>query len=151
GLKDMQLVGEVQFPRNEVVPVGPNGEKLPEKISYVHPDKSVTEVEHRVSGILTAATMDCNDIMNETSLPHFALTGYQDMLIFSVKRAVFDSSDHKSPEASLAVDWRGVFIEEAKVGLPKQFRTNVNSEKRIFIGARGLILDNKGFTGTIFA
>src|SRR5690606_34004218 len=107
GLKDMQLVGEVQFPRNVVVPVGPNGEKLPEKISYVHPDKSVTEVEHRVSGIFTATTMDWNDIMIETTFPHFALTGYQDMLIFSVKRAVFDSSDHKSPEASLALDWRG--------------------------------------------
>jgi hypothetical protein len=96
-----------------------------------------------------------NDLLIGISLQPFQVKNLKGFG-FEVKKAVFDFSDFQNPSdikfpsqynsPFLDIDinlWRGIYIQEATVRLPKE----LNNGKRIEIGIKDFILDELGITG----
>lgn len=116
----------------------------------------------RVSANFFTKIRDWNDILCGINIPRFAINGF-DGFIFDVKNAVFDFSDSNNhPLAQLPTRyisdylsgpielWKGVFVSELMVTLPKQFSKN-GSETRVSFSSKNLIIDNNGLSGNFMA
>ncbi|MFK8162461.1 MAG: hypothetical protein AB8H12_08355 [Lewinella sp.] len=152
GFVEMGVEADVMFSRDWIVPTNNEGEVLPVTNNYFG---------SRVGGHIQTIVNDWNNILVEIDLPNFALTSYPDVG-FNLTAAVFDFSDYRNspsvvfPQAYIdnylppgnANLWRGVYIKNLEVVLPRQFEkvassgggTQQNSEGRTGM----LMLDDYG-------
>lgn len=113
---------------------------------------------------------DWNDLVVQLSIDPFQIKGL-DGVGFAIQDAVFDFSDYRNapnvqfPSGYLSsyfvADnpnlWRGIYIREASIRLPKQFKiqegqtSNTGLQGRISFIGHNLIIDEAGFSGTIIA
>jgi len=120
GFRELALESEIIFSRDWIVPVDNLGE---------------VQSTGRVKGHIQTVLTDWNDfIIDDLSLPNFALASFPDMA-FNISNAVFDYSDYRNgahvnfpdeyAEQNLLPEnpnlWRGVYIQNLEVVLPKQF------------------------------
>ena len=124
-------------------------------------DGSVSD--ERLSAHIATRVSDWNDLIVTTTLPKFQVNGL-DGWSFAVAEAVFDFSDSQNAsnvvfpqnyDSPYFLDgtpmlWRGFFIRELEITLPKEFnKKNQNSRTSFF--ANNVLIDEFGFTGTIGA
>ncbi len=147
GFKGMSLQAIVEFSKDLLVAESPKGEPLDQRVKFE----------------FTTYINDLNDLLLSINIPPFQIKGVKG-LGFSVKEAYLDWSDLASPPGfSAPADylnpyegvsqqanlWRGVYIKRADVKLPPQFKENGDTLRRAF-GAENLMIDDTGFTGSIF-
>jgi len=148
GFKSLAINGEFEFCENMIVPENENGE--------------VIEGE-RVRARFATVITDWNDFLISAEIDPFQLPN-RPGLSFSVTQAVLDMSDVANPtgiqfpaeyNSSYFVGgntnmWRGFYLQQAVVKLPKQIKDKEKEGKRIELGVNNLIIDEMGFTGEVF-
>lgn len=150
GFRELSLSADVMFPRSLLTPLDVDNERIKDE------NKLVTAA-------FQTTVRDWNDILVSIALPAFEITSLNGFG-FHVGKAVFDGSDIRNSldvvypsgyaarylpvgEENL---WRGVYIRDLEVILPKQFSKGKNNGQRVSFGANNLIIDNNGITGSIF-
>lgn len=176
GFKEMKISGAVEFSRNLILPIDPITKTVDEAkttIPKTYYNGKTVQIPNRVRGEFSFMTSSWNDILVNVSLEPFTLKDkrngkdFDGNFEFWVSNAVLDLSDLKndptvefpeyytkngllipSPEA-----WKGVFIHAFEVGLPKEFQTTdtASNKGRLHIGAKNLIIDKYGVSGTFYA
>ncbi|SFE58691.1 hypothetical protein SAMN05518672_10819 [Chitinophaga sp. CF118] len=149
GFKELGLSADLMFPRSMLVPLKPDGER--------------TTDSSQVKASFNTVVRDWNDILVSVDLPAFEITPLKGVG-FRIGKAVYDGSDlRNSPdvvypakyqERYLPQDdpnlWRGVYVSDLEVTLPKQFARADRPDKRVSFGGKNLIIDNNGITGNFF-
>ncbi len=148
GFKELFLNADLEFSKNIFIPCNEKGEKIPDQLLK-------TNFQIQVS--------NANDLLVAINLPKFQIKGLEDF-VFTVRNAAFDFSDTRN-EQSITFPagyvqkyvnfpnpnmWRGVYIKEIEVLMPKAFQKR-NSTDRIGFGSRDMLVDNNGVTGNFFA
>jgi hypothetical protein len=142
GFKELSISAELVFSEKLLKPVDSSSRQL------------------RTQFQTTVKSLD--DIIAQVSLPPFEIPGLSDWH-FSVTDAVFDMSETQSaqgmlfppsyqneyPDTELRNLWKGVFIREISVTLPKAFSSS-NSDD-ILIRGHNLLIDHRGFSGALSA
>ncbi len=148
GIKEFGVEADVVLPRGLVKPVDAN-------YNVIQADSM------RVKGSFRAVVNDWNNILATVRLPLFAINGL-DKLCFEVTNATFDFSDFQNatnmnfPQgygnvvAGNTNLWRGIYIKNMKVFLPKEFKKKGRTERTYFEG-QNILIDNWGFTGLVSA
>ncbi|HEU4553801.1 MAG TPA: hypothetical protein VFS25_13250 [Chitinophaga sp.] len=151
GFKELGLSAEVVFPRTMLVPLKADGER----------DENPNA---QVKAAFKTVVADWNDILVSLSLPAFEIAPLKGVG-FHIGKAVFDASDiRNTPDivypagyeqrympADNPNTWRGVYVEDLEVILPKQFAKREQPGQRVSFGAQHMIIDNNGLTGSFFA
>ncbi len=157
GYKQFSLDASLVFSRDLLIPEGPNGERL--------------EDENVAINVQTTL-VDWNDLLITANIPAFQVKGVKDMS-FTVQNAVIDLSDTRnapsvvfpqgyneiSPMLSSGTPelWRGVYIRELTVALPRQFKkageegSSSSASDRISFSGLNMLIDNMGFSGILSA
>ncbi len=146
GIESVSVDADVSFPRSLLVPLNAD---------YT----VVSDPNAKVQGHFSTTVNDWNNIYaSNISLQPFAIKGLE-RVAFQITNAVFDFSDFQSP--TLPADyvsllpgdknlWRGVYIQNLSVILPKEFKKK-GSASRITFEANNLLVDNLGLTGAFSA
>lgn len=146
GFLGIQLDAEIEFSRDLLLPE----------------DASGAIQEGRLKANVTTYTESLHDILLSVTLPPFQLPGLAGFG-FQVKEAYLDWSDSSNPvamafpagyvspfvKAGLDELWQGIYLQEADVRLPPAFAKR-ESSGRISIGAKEMILDHLGMTGSLY-
>ena len=117
-----------------------------------------------VSADFHTVVTDWNDVLVGIDLPDFAVVGL-DGFVFSCKNTVFDFSDSRNSESIVFPKdyqstyliageeqlWRGVYADNIKVSLPKQFTNKDNPDNPVSFEANHLLIDGNGITGAFLA
>ncbi|GAA0565087.1 hypothetical protein GCM10009415_54700 [Chitinophaga japonensis] len=151
GFKELGLAAEVAFPRTMLVPLKPDGERNEDPNALV-------------KAAFKTVVADWNDILVNLSLPAFEIAPLKGVG-FHIGNAVFDGSDVRNTpdivyptgyeQRYMPADnpnlWRGVYVADLEVILPKQFARRNQPGARVSFGAQHMIIDNNGLTGAFFA
>jgi hypothetical protein len=146
GFKELSVSADVAFSRDILVP-----------------DSAGFQGAGQVHASFSTIASDWNDILVNLALPAFQVKGLNDFS-FEVARAVFDFSDLRNDAQAVFPQkyteqyllpgnpqlWRGVYISNLKITLPKLFTTG-DTTKRITLEGKNLLIDNQGFTGLVSA
>lgn len=144
GFKELSINADVTFSRDILLP-----------------DSSGTPGAGQVKASFSTKASDWNDILVNISLPAFQVTGLSDFS-FKVGRAIFDFSDVRNDDntqfpAKYSEQyllpgspqlWRGVYISDMVVTLPKLFNRG-DSTKRLTLEGKNMLIDDQGFTGIV--
>lgn len=151
GFKELIVDADVLFSRNMLIPCNNNGDTL-------------SNVAEQVSGHFNTVITDWNDMVVNIKLPKFQVKHLNDF-VFTATEAVFDFSDIRNASKVVFPDnyaarylndmpnidlWRGVYVKNVEVALPRQFK-NKNNPNRIYFIANNLIVDNNGLTGKFYS
>jgi hypothetical protein len=149
GIENMGVSADITFPRNLLVPLKPTTYEVD------------SAANAKVKGSFRVIDLtDWNDLVaSNIALTPFAIKGLE-KVAFSVTGAVFDFSDMRTPTdvtfpSSYPAQtnrslWRGVYIHQVTVALPKEFKKKGDPNPVTFTGEK-LIIDNLGLTGKIAA
>jgi hypothetical protein len=151
GFKEFGITAEVLFPHELIRKVDSQGNPI-----------AGNGAASQVSASFQTVVRDWNDILVSVDLPNFEITGLNGF-VFNVQQAVFDFSDYRN-EPSITYPlgyqkylipgneslWKGVYIREFSITLPKQFAGR-GSDKRVSFAAQNMILDNNGISGLFTA
>ncbi|MBC9932772.1 hypothetical protein [Chitinophaga qingshengii] len=151
GFKELGLSADIMFPRSMMVPVDAAGERIADEKTLVR------------SSFRTIVG-NWNDILVGVSLPSFEITPLKGFT-FHIGKAVYDGSDiRNAPDVLYPAGyrerymqpgdenlWRGIYIEDLEVVLPRQFASRTKPGTRVSFGATQLLIDNNGLTGHLFA
>jgi hypothetical protein len=146
GFKELNIFADVVFPESLIRKVSTNGAP-----------------EGQVSAPFHTVVSDWSDMLVSLSLPQFEINGL-DGFIFDIKNAVFDFSDSRNESGIKFPDdyeteylipgnidlWKGIYIRELSVVLPKQFAKR-ESTQRVSFAAHNMLLDNNGISGLFAA
>ncbi len=144
GFKRMRLNAEVQFPRSMLEPVDQN-------------NNVIEDPKEKVAASFQVTAENWNDILVENlNLPKFQMTSLRGF-IFKINNAAFDFSDLRNPAiifpegyaqegGDTADTWRGVYMQNATIILPKEFKKRSAAE-RLTINASNLLIDRQGVSG----
>lgn len=147
GYVGMGLQGEFEFCRDVLIPELPDGSVAPDP--------------QRVKASFETYVSDFSNVLTKVTVSPFQIPGLNGFG-FYVKDAWVDQSDVANPLGILFPEqyhspdldpsnpnlWRGFFIKQVDVRLPKEFNAKANNGRRAIKGYN-LIIDNMGFTGTI--
>ena len=165
GIEEMQATNFVVFDCNGFVEMGLDAQiTISRDLLLPEIDGKVVEDETaRVNGRFQTVLSDWNDLIVEIDLPRFQVRGLKGVG-FDVQGAVFDFSDlrnapgltfpasYESPQfiGEERAAWRGIYISQAQIALPKEFAKR-DSDSRVTFSGYDLIFDERGFSGTIAA
>lgn len=155
GFVEMGMEADFILSRDWVIPAGANGDPLS---------------EGRVTAHLQTIVNDWNDMLVDITLPDFVLSKMPDVA-FNLQNAVLDFSDFRNshnmvfPQTYAAQEllpgnpnlWRGVYIKNLDVMLPRQFsKRNCLSPGpgescRFAFGTEDLLIDELGVSGYFYA
>ncbi|GAA0894202.1 hypothetical protein GCM10009122_38820 [Fulvivirga kasyanovii] len=147
GFKMMGVGADILFSRDLFIPENPDGSRG----------------AGRLKTSFTTTLSNWNDLIVEVNMPVFQVKDLEGVG-FRVKTAVFDFSDYRNaPAVKFPEDyqspaliagvpnlWRGFYLRELSISLPKQFKSKGSSERKKF-GAYDVLIDNMGFTGSLVA
>lgn len=150
GFKELGLSADLLFPRSMLVPLKANGERN-------------TDSTAQVKASFNTVVRDWNDILVSVELPAFEVTPLHGVG-FKIGKAVYDGSDiRNSPDITYPSDyqqrymsaedpniWRGVYVSDLEITLPKQFVWRNQTDKRVSFGGKNMIIDNNGISGNFF-
>ncbi|OXA93991.1 hypothetical protein B0A66_05475 [Flavobacterium hercynium] len=176
GFKEMKISGAVAFSRDLILPIDPVSKMVDEAkktITKTYYNGNQTQISNEVRGEFNTTIDNWNDILVDVSLDAFVLKdkrntkNYDGNFEFLASNAVLDLSDIKNSSNIVFPNdymfngillpneqsWKGVFIENFKVGLPKEFRTNDSESKkeRVTVESHNLIIDKFGVSNTFSA
>jgi hypothetical protein len=146
GVKELGITADVSFPRNLLVPLTSDYKVEPNE-------------QKKVQGTFSTTVTDWNDITADLTLPLFAIKGME-RIAFKLDKAIFDMSDLRTSNlvefpmgyANFPVGrkelWRGVYIREFEVILPKEFKDR-KANKPVSFKAERLLIDNTGISGIV--
>ncbi len=148
GYGGLGIVGEVEFCRNFVKPVGANKKVLPDP--------------NRVKATFKTFVTSLSDLYINIDVQPFVVTDYEDA-IWNVTNVNFDFSDIISPSgASMPEEyvsplvvpfvgflpmWRGVYFRNLGVELPRKFAKDTT--KNLTIQVENAIFEDRGFSGAL--
>lgn len=150
GYKGMGLSADVEFSQNIFIPENQDG---------------TLDNNNTLKTSFSASLLDWNNLVVEVDIPAFQVKGLKGVG-FNIKHAVFDFSDiHNAPgivfpknyqssyfsEYTSMDLWRGFYIQEATIKLPKEFKSKDNNTNRITFYASNLLIDEQGLSGTLGA
>lgn len=153
GFSELGISADVEFPESMLSPIDSTG-------TAIHTDPTGENKKiNRVRGSFKTVVTDWNDILVNITLPPFEVKGLKGF-IFSVSNASFDFSDLRNDpavrypqgyEASYLIPgnptlWRGVYVKDLTVTLPKEFAKRENKQ-RVSFEAHDMLLDNNGISG----
>lgn len=162
GVKELALMGEVQFSREMLLPVDSKGLLEKETRSYTGADEKTIQIPNRVRGAFNIVATDWNNMVVEINLSPFVLAKHPDKFMFSVNQAVFDFSDYETPDIQFPnfyysqnllqptqEAWRGVYVRSLEIGMPQEFKTDgsISENKRVTFSASNMVIDNYGLSG----
>ena len=154
GFKSMGLQADIIFSREVLEPVDNN---------Y----NLITDTNQKVKGTFNTTITDWNDILVNISLPLFQITKQDSTdgtgkggLVFNLTNATFDFSDTRNDPSvdfsSLNYEqflvqgnpelWRGVYVNNLQIILPKEFKKK-NSSQRVIFTAQNMLIDDAGISG----
>jgi hypothetical protein len=149
GFKQMGISADVEFSRDLLIPENEKGE--------------IIAAPARVKTNFSIQAQHWNDILVTVSLPPFRVNGLKDFG-FTVSEVSMDWSDFVNPPGLVFPEgysstfiqsgqpslWQGFFLKEIEVRLPASFAKR-NNTNRVAFGCENMIIDDLGFTGTLFA
>lgn len=149
GFKQMGLQADLEFSRELILPEDEKGKAKP--------------APERVKTSFTTMVQSWSDLLLGVTLPPFQVNGLRDVG-FHVSNAYLDWSDLANPTGmqfppgyqspflagGQRTMWQGIYLERLDVKLPPSF-TKKQSGGRVTIGVEKMLLDDQGFTGTVFA
>jgi hypothetical protein len=147
GFKMMSISADVIFSRDLLIP-----------------DSAGIAMPGQVKTAFATTATDWNDILIDVSMPSFRLKAVPDF-IFKVNEAVFDLSDLRNDPQTVFPKkyadqyllpgnnelWRGVYVKNLDVTLPKLFSISGDSTARVAVKGKNVLIDNMGFTGLVTA
>ncbi|SMP34712.1 hypothetical protein SAMN06265346_11883 [Flavobacterium hercynium] len=176
GFKEMKISGAVEFSRDLILPIDPVSKTVNEAkttVTKTYYNGKQVPIPNRVRGEFNFMAGNWNDIVVNVDLQPFVLKekrngkDYDGNFEFMVSNAVLDLSDLKNSPGVAFPDyyfkngllmpsqesWKGIFIQNFRVGLPKEFQTGETASKqeRVTVGAQNLIIDRYGVSGTFYA
>lgn len=118
----------------------------------------------KVATSFSIVVQDWNDMLLSLSLPRFEIVGLNDF-IFEAKEVTFDFSDVRNADNIQYPPgyreqymipgnenlWKGVYMGELSVTLPRQFTSRRDTNKRVSFVARHMLFDNNGISGVFEA
>lgn len=152
GFRDLGIAARVQFPRSLIVPVDANGEAASGNVTAQF---NIENVSNWNDILVPSISFDKS----------FQLNGLKG-IVFNVTTAAFDLSDlHNSAnvvypqgyqqkylQAENLNAWRGVYVKNLSVTLPKAFKDKTASAgQRVSFGVNDLLIDNNGISGRFYA
>jgi hypothetical protein len=149
GFKGMGIESEVEFSRDLIIPEDEKGNQLP--------------APARIKTTFAVYAQSWSDILVSVNLPPFQVNGLKGVG-FSVQQAYLDWSDLANPAGLMfpqnypspfiqAGDhklWQGFYLQRLSMRLPPSFAQK-KSNARVTVGVENMILDDLGFSGTVFA
>ncbi len=164
-VKEVAIAADVRIGKSIAVPINTDG-------SYKYPNdinsggaKSPVGNDSYVGASFRVVAASLDDFIVEVDLPRFELKALPNWG-FHLKNTLLDLSDTRNAltkvdfppvyqEQQLLVPgneklWRGFYTDEVSIILPPEFRVK-NSQDRITIGAKNLIIDNFGVSGNFYA
>lgn len=148
GFKSMGIDAGVEFSQNIFVPEKPDGT----------PDESKLLTTNFVTTIY-----DWNDLIVELSIPAFQVKGLKGVG-FYINKAVFDFSDLNNASGIVFPQgyessyfggegmsiklWRGFYLHQGTIKLPKEFKKKDTPERLTFFASH-LIIDENGLSGAL--
>jgi len=162
GVKELALMGEVQFSREMLLPVDSRGVLEKESRSYTGADNNTIQIPNRVRGAFNIVATDWNNMVVEINLSPFVLAKHPEKFMFSVNQAIFDFSDYETPDIQFPnfyysqnllqptqESWRGVYVKSLEIGMPQEFKTegSISENKRVTFSASNMVIDNYGLSG----
>ncbi|MBY0435476.1 MAG: hypothetical protein K2U26_15345, partial [Cyclobacteriaceae bacterium] len=147
GFKGLSLKATIEFSKDILVTETPTGEPKDERVKIA----------------LTTYLTSWSDLLLRVNIPDFQIKGVKG-LGFKIDEAYFDWSDTASPPRFVAPAdyqnpfvgsaqqnlWQGIYIKQAKIMFPPQFKEKGDPLRRS-IGGEDLIIDQTGFSGRLFA
>ncbi len=150
GFTGMGIDGEVEFCRKYLIPLDENSlDVLPEP--------------ERVTGRFTTTMPSWGELIAEISITPFAVKNAEDIK-WVVNDAIIDLSDSETPSniafpanydspfvqnGNASPLWRGFYLGEMSATLSNRFKQD--GAPSIEVGVQNIIIDNMGFTGTVYA
>ncbi|QCX40672.1 hypothetical protein FF125_20325 [Aureibaculum algae] len=164
-VKEVAIAADVRIAKTVAVPIKEDG-------SYKYPNdleprsgKSPVNNDSYVGAIFRVELASISDLVVELNLPRFELKKLPNWG-FQMKNVVLDVSDTRNAKTKIDFPkvytqqqllvpgneelWRGFYSEHISIILPPEFRVK-DSEDRITIGAKNLIIDNFGVSGNFYA
>ncbi|MFC4095529.1 hypothetical protein [Euzebyella saccharophila] len=165
-LKGISLEGDLRVSRNVLLPINENGEYTcgnSRDNQYLKDmEDQVVDNKCYVGASFSVKSEGWNDLLINVDLPRFevvGLTGWG----FNLKNVVLDLSDSRSaPNLNLPREynniysgadeklWRGFYAEEVSGMLPQGIEDTKKSNGRVEFGAKDLVLDSQGVSGTFY-
>lgn len=151
GFKELGVTADLMFPRSMLVPLKSDGERD-------------TNEKAQVQASFSTVVRDWNDILISVDLPPFEVAPLKGVG-FHISQAIYDGSDIRNSDdikyppgyetkympAETPELWRGVYIKELEITLPKQFLWRNQPDKRASFGGKNVLIDNNGISGNLFA
>jgi hypothetical protein len=148
GFNGMGIDAQFEFSRDLIIPEDAHGNLIPSPA--------------RVKTSVAIQAKNWNDIMMGIDMPPFQMTGLKDVG-FMVSKAYLDWSDVANPtgmifppsyacvflEGDQPELWQGFYLQHLEVKLPRSF-VKKDSVGRITIGANNMLIDDQGFSGSLF-
>ncbi len=144
GFKEAQIVADVVFPRDVLIPLHPTTyEPVPGRVTVSFAFKSTKGLHDVVIDGITSNTA-------------FTVRG-ADKFAFELDGLSIDLSQTQNPTEFNSpglfpepkpLSWEGVYLRSLRVALPPEFRKK-NQMDRVFIQATNVLVDRLGFSGAI--
>ncbi|WP_291911035.1 hypothetical protein [Chitinophaga sp. CB10] len=131
--------------------------KLPSHLVPAYADAN-SNTKERVKATFEVATSNIHDIIAAVNIEPFQVRGVKNVK-FTVQDAIIDLSDaNNSPDVAFPAEyntddkqfWRGFFLRRFEVQLPPEIRSR-KSGKAPVIAVRNALIDDKGFSGDVYA
>jgi hypothetical protein len=149
GFKSMSVEAQVEFSRDLLVPEDEKG--------------NIVAGAERVKTKFMVSARSWSDLLVGVTLPSFQVASLPGVG-FNVTNAFLDFSDAANPtglefpegytssfiEAGQPKLWQGFYLERLEIRLPKSFKGPGTNGKRIVVGGEHMIIDNQGFSGSVF-
>ncbi|WP_343488163.1 hypothetical protein [Allomuricauda sp. d1] len=163
GLKSVGLEGDLRISRNVLLPIDDQGNYVcGNSAGNQFTEGNTIDNQCYVGASFNVKADGWNDLLMEISLPDFEVTGLKGWG-FQLKNVVLDMSDlrgasnmtfpasysqlYPSGDQNL---WRGIYAEEVSVTLPKGIENTKTANRRVSFGAKQLLLDSQGVSGTFY-
>ena len=148
GFKSLSVDAEIAFTESLFVKENANG----------------TVSNEPLKSHFTTTVYDWNDLIIELSIDPFQIKGLEGVG-FYVDNAVFDLSDMQNSPSLVFPDeyqtsglvpdnpnlWRGIYIREAAIKLPREFKNKNQAGQRIEFHGYEMLIDRNGFSGLLVA
>nr|MUH42101.1 hypothetical protein [Zobellia laminariae] len=166
-LKAISLEGDVRVSRNVLLPIDQDGEYTCGNYNgnlyeFTEDYDIVVANKCYVGASFSVKSEGWNDLLVDVNLPRFEVVGLKGWG-FNLENVILDLSDSRnSPNLQLPSDydqiyssqdrklWRGFYAEEVSVMLPKGIENTKKTNGRVEFGAKNLVLDSQGVSGTFF-